>query len=646
MLERLNDEAQRNPSAATPSIGNGAGESTGPSRAACQGTPTVFESQALTGWDFLLWVVILAVLGFGLGEYALYEPHEAHFAGVGREMCARNDWITPHLNGAPYLNKPPLFYWMIAASYKLFGVNEWAARLPLALTSWAGILLAFHWARKLWGPAAGRSAAVMLTVSAGWYLFSHQLLIDLLLSVLYFSSIYLLWKAILQPEKTNRWVAFYFSIALALLAKGLVGLLFPGAVFVLYVLWSRQWSLFKQCRPILGLGIMAALMAPWLILIEVRNPGFLYYALVNEHFKRALDSRWPRDYSNVQVSPLLYIGVLMVWLAPWCMVLPQILRFASNCVRQNPASTPASDPTRTAVMLLSLGAAMPLVLFLPMPSRLVYYNLPTVPFFMVLAAGWWAHAHLDALAVGRRWAATAFGLAGATCVIISFFLPDILGRVPILALVPQIIGYTPWLARMLGASFLGCSLFLVLRKPGWALGLCCAGFMFGALTNINSFAAFAEIRSAKHLVQMLQPVVGDECIWVSEGSREIGGSAGISYYLGHDADHSPRNVLVMADDPHRPPPTFPNLTLPYLLTHPELEKLWKSDKPVLFVTDFTRTDWRERTLNENADAPLLPADFYPVPLVFKGQQIGGNRRVYANAAAWERVKTLAASSDQ
>ena len=158
-----------------------------------------------TWFDAVLLGGILAVMLYGIGSYGLYEPHEGHFAGVGREMVTSGDWIVPHLNGAQYLNKPPLFYWLIAISYTIFGVqNEFAARLPLVLIGWSGVVLVWHWTRQLFGIRAGRIAAVMLACAAGWFLFCHQLLIDALLSVLNLAALYAMWKAI-QSRDHRRW---------------------------------------------------------------------------------------------------------------------------------------------------------------------------------------------------------------------------------------------------------------------------------------------------------------------------------------------------------------------------------------------------------------------------------------------------------
>lgn len=151
--------------------------------------PQISQEKRPSWLDIVTLSAALVVLTFGLGEYGLYEPHEGHFAGVAREMVLRGDWITPTLNGAPYLNKPPLLYWLGAVSIQLFGLSEFAARLPLAVSGWLGVVVAWKWARELWGLGAGRVVALMLSVTMGWFIFTHQLLIDALLSTLILATL-------------------------------------------------------------------------------------------------------------------------------------------------------------------------------------------------------------------------------------------------------------------------------------------------------------------------------------------------------------------------------------------------------------------------------------------------------------------------
>jgi 4-amino-4-deoxy-L-arabinose transferase-like glycosyltransferase len=177
--------------------------------------------------DISILLLTLIVTLLGLGSYGLYEPHEGHFAMVGQEILWRHDWVTPHLNGSPYLNKPPLLYWLIALTTGFFGSTEFAARLPIALAGWLGIVIAWKWSRELWGINASRLTALMLSVTLGWFIFTHQILIDALLGTFLISSNYFLWRSLYQPQSCFNWWGTYLSLALCVLTKGLIGVVFP-----------------------------------------------------------------------------------------------------------------------------------------------------------------------------------------------------------------------------------------------------------------------------------------------------------------------------------------------------------------------------------------------------------------------------------
>ena len=232
------------------------------------------------GIDLLLLILALVFMMFGIGDYGLYEPHESHFAMVAREMLLRGDWITPHLNGAAYLNKPPLLYWLIAIATKILGTTEFAARLPLALASWLGIVIVWLWSRQLWGIEAGRIALLMLSVSLGWFIFSHQLLIDVLLATLVLASNYFLWKFLSQTHSWTYFFCFYGSVALTFLAKGLIGVVFIFCGYFGLAIIQRPNNIFKQTKLLLGILLILASILPWAMAIEKNNPGFLalFYA--------------------------------------------------------------------------------------------------------------------------------------------------------------------------------------------------------------------------------------------------------------------------------------------------------------------------------------------------------------------------------
>lgn len=583
-----------------------------------------WPSAERAGWpDAALLALLAGLFLWGLGSYGLYEPHEGHFAGVSREMVTRGDWLTPHLNGAPYLNKPPLLYWLIATCYLLFGISEWSARLPLVLIGVGGAALAWHWARELWGLRAGRCAAAMLATATGWYLFSHQLLIDLLLSLLYLLALYLLWRAASRPESRWRWAAFHAVVGLTVLAKGLVGPLFAVAALALLALWRRDWRLVRQSRPVMGLLILLAICGPWLALLEYHNPGTLYYMVVNEHLKRVTGTRWPPDYTVVKVSMLVYLLMAVVWTMPWVLLAGQAVCFG----RREARGQGAAQPVRDAVVLLASGALLPLVLFLPMPTRLIYYSLPAVAPFVLLAAGWWAGADGQESARGRLSAAACYCVVGAGVLSAGFWAPGLVSGLPQLTGAPELPRYIAALAFLLGAAFLAGGALLAWRRAGLALAALCVLLGLAQIHGVSGFAAYADVLSSKRLVEHLRDKAGADCVWISEGSRELGASAGIAYYLGQDAQGQARTVLVMEDDPRRPPPAFPGPKPEQLTTRAELSALWGRNSPVLFVTDVYRMDWGK-------DEPLLPdGERFNVPLPWPSQ-----RRVYANKAAWERLR--------
>jgi len=341
--------------------------------------------------DFPILLLALIVTLFGIGNYGLYEPHEGHFAMVSQEMIWRGDWITPHLNGSPYLNKPPLLYWLIAISTSIFGTTEFAARLPIALVGWLGIVIAWKWTREMWGINPSRIAALMLSVTLGWFIFTHQLLIDVLLGTLLLSSNYFLWRSLYQPKSWFYWLGAYISLALCVLTKGLIGIIFPLAGCLTLVLIRQDWKVIKRIRLYKGLLLVLAIVLPWFIAVEQANPGFIHYFIFNEHFDRLLDRRFPPDYEVSKVSAVGYLAMTACWCFPWVLFLPSVVKStwrewqlglkaqASILERKN------SD----GILLLAIAGILPVVFFLPFSSRLIYYSIPAIPPYIILCAGWW-----------------------------------------------------------------------------------------------------------------------------------------------------------------------------------------------------------------------------------------------------------------
>ncbi|HEY9844598.1 MAG TPA: glycosyltransferase family 39 protein, partial [Candidatus Caenarcaniphilales bacterium] len=336
--------------------------------------------------DVVILAATLIVLTVGLDRYGLYEPHEGHFAGVAREMLLRGDWVTPTLNGAPYLNKPPLLYWLVAASIQLLGFTEFACRLPLAISGWLGVVVAGQWARSLWGLAAGRVVVLMLSATLGWFIFIHQLLIDALLASLMLAMFYCLWRLAWEPQPWRYCFGLYGLLGLGILAKGFLGLVFFCLGCTALALNRRSFKVLRKLKLVPGIGITLTITLPWFIAVEQANPGFLQYLLINEHFKRVMDTRWPPDYEVSTISPWGYLALTALWGIPWVFLLPQTVTSTWRDWQQGQhTSASLADRHRSeGILLLVIAATAPVVLFLPLSSRLIYYSVPAIAPFVIL----------------------------------------------------------------------------------------------------------------------------------------------------------------------------------------------------------------------------------------------------------------------
>ena len=238
-------------------------------------------------------------------------------------------------------------------------------------------------------------------------------------------------------------------------------------------------------------------------------------------------------------------------------------------------------------------------------------------------------AHTDCYQRGRRFAIGVFGLFGVALVIASFIVAEKLKSVPLTATATQMPGYVSFLSLSLGVMLLSGAVLLLLKRT--AAALAAMAVLIGAIGiyNISGFGALDDIWASKKLVRDVSARVDAQTVWISEGSKEIGASAGIAYYLGRADDGQARTVYVMRSDSRRPPPGFPDPQPRYLMDRNQLNLLWTSTTPALFVTDFLRTNW-------DADGPQFPdGERHRVSTPH-----GGNRHVYANRAAIEKFPAL------
>src|SRR5579863_4172958 len=279
-------------------------------------------------WIVLLWAVVYVP---GMFSPPLLDDADSVHAEAAREMVARHDWSTLYIDGIRYLEKAPLLYWGMAASYEVFGVKDWAARIPLSLAMLALLLATYSLARRAMNERAGLWSAIVLGLSFGPYLFTRILIPDMLIG---------LWLTIgmdfflrtLEEETPSRFSCWGFAAAAALnvLTKGLIGIVFPAAIAGLYLILTGNVKHLLRMRLLSSTVVLLVIAAPWHIWAAIRNPaadearGFLWFYFVNEHFLRYLGKRIPRDYDTVPL--LIFWGLLLVWLFPWSAFLLQSLK--------------------------------------------------------------------------------------------------------------------------------------------------------------------------------------------------------------------------------------------------------------------------------------------------------------------------------
>ena len=270
----------------------------------------------------LFWLAFVVFWFATLSQRALISPDEGRYAMLSLAMLESGDWITPRLNGILYFEKPALQYWMGAASFMAFGINEFAARFWPALTGILSVLAVGLTARRLWG--SGQYAALVMGGSTWVIANSHFLTLDM--GVTFFLTLTLcafLWAqhdgASPAERRYAMWLA-WAAMAGATLSKGLIGLLIPGCTLVLYSLVSWQWTVWRRMQWLAGIAIFLVLAVPWFWLVAERNPGFTEFFFIHEHFQRFLTNEARREGPFWYFIPILAIGFL-----PWVSLLPRLV---------------------------------------------------------------------------------------------------------------------------------------------------------------------------------------------------------------------------------------------------------------------------------------------------------------------------------
>lgn len=285
-----------------------------------------------SGPTLFVLLVCLAVLWFGtLHQRKLFNPDEGRYAEIPREMIASGDWLTPRLNGIKYFEKPALQYWATATAFEAFGEHEWTARLWPALCGFFGILVLAFTTRRLWGSDAAFAATCVLSSSLLWVMIGHMNSLDMGVSFFLSSAIFCFVlaqrdEAVARPKTTRNWMwTGWLMLALAILSKGLIGMVLPVATLFVYSLWQRDFSLWRRLHLISGLGLLLAVTAPWFIAVSLANPEFAHFFFIHEHFERFLTKVHNRYQPPWYFFPILFAGIF-----PWLIALFSMIRTATH----------------------------------------------------------------------------------------------------------------------------------------------------------------------------------------------------------------------------------------------------------------------------------------------------------------------------
>ena len=355
---------------------------------------------------FALLLLALLLLVFEPGKVPLFEPDEGRYAEIPREMLAARDFLTPRLNGVLYFEKPPLYYWSVAASLAILGPTEMAVRLPGKLAAASMVLLAVAFARRRWGTRTGLLAGLILATSILLVALARIALIDPMLSLALAAATFA-FASFAEGEASGdarrsrlALYAFHAACAAAILLKGLVGVVLPGGAIVVWTLVTGRWRTLQRVFSPGPLVLFLALAVPWHVAMALRHPDFLQFYFVHEHFQRFATTEHRRTGPAVYFLPVLVAGFL-----PWT-------AFFGRFRESWPGFTRGAWRARSTEAFLWIWALLVFAFFSASKSKLIPYVLPIWPALSVLLALGIERARARGAAFrgDRQLAAVFFGL--------------------------------------------------------------------------------------------------------------------------------------------------------------------------------------------------------------------------------------------
>lgn len=512
--------------------------------------------------------ITLLGLVWNLTGYPLLDPDEGRNAEVAREMAETNDYVLPHLNGLPYIDKPVLFFAAAAASIEIFGPTELAVRLPPLLFTLATLGIVAWFAVRLFGPTAGWVAAIATGSMPLTLAFARTVIFDSLLGLLVVIALVAFYQAVEGSDGRGGWwaTAAWAAIALGLLTKGPIALAVPLLVILPYAAWRRRARVVGDPVAIL---LCVALLMPWVAAVARRVPDFLEYALVTETFKRLTTDELQRTGPIWYFIPILAAGSL-----PWSLVVISGW-WTSRAGRR----TGRPDPR---IVFLVIWIVAPLLFFTLSQSKRPQYLVPVLPALGILASYYWRDA---ARAAGARTAAVLLLLPLAIVASAPLVVPRVLEVDS--AISNAIPGTATVLAVVTAVSLV--LLWTAARRVPLAVLAACLPVAAIPLASMELMDAIGEDRSAASVARAIRPKLSEATQLVAVHTYPLS----LPFYLD-------RRMILSTNDARE-------LTSNYLVRYPDvwrgglqsplrapdwwLEALVECTRPRIFIVDrFNGTD--------------------------------------------------------
>lgn len=367
--------------------------------------------------DIVLIVVAIAILfGIVLGKRPLGPPDEARYSEIPREMVVTGDYVTPRVNYVKYFEKPPLFYWMQAGAIRAFGESEWSMRFWNALMALLGCVGVYVAGRFLFDRRTGLLSAAVLATSFLYYAMSGVVTLDMTVSsLLSLALLTFLCGLRLAPGRSRRltfWL-FYVLAALAVLAKGLIGLVIPMMIIGMWILLLNEWRVLRAIYLPSGLLLFALIAVPWHVLVWRANPEFGHFYFIHEHFERFLTNVHQRYQ-----PPWFFIPILVLGFFPW-------VTFFIPAMKFNFTFAWRARREHRDVIFLGLWAGLIFAFFSASHSKLIPYILPVMPPVAILLARYLAAVSIGTTPAPRTRHYLLLAVIAAALLIASIVAPHV-----------------------------------------------------------------------------------------------------------------------------------------------------------------------------------------------------------------------------